>query len=334
MVAQAQASKNLHDTARSLRHQPHLVKAVASKVRGCSLRGITICFFITFVLFNGTTRMTLEENPQSKASINGARTSNSGKGRRIAGPFDDTSSVFVIQAADGAYAEKMKSLMEINKKWAGCTNYTYELKTLSSTGNVYSQKVQAIHDALESAKENDWIIYLDADVFYKADSCDALENMLPTESKSSGQLCEFISMTSSHTINTGVLLLKSSHATKQLVRKWLEEQRKPDKLLSFGAADQLSLQEAVMGNVLGASYTGRCSNLNDQSKRNYCFQQHIPEEYRSLQNMCLIPCNDKVPLQCQDCNGECNRTLAVFKHDSKRERYVAKHGYPGESNTN
>mmetsp|Transcript_12565 Transcript_12565/g.26753 ORF Transcript_12565/g.26753 Transcript_12565/m.26753 type:complete len:316 (-) Transcript_12565:325-1272(-) len=300
----------------------------AKKSRYVSQRAL-ITFFIVFLgLRRDMTRVTLEEFEQHKQRIlNGTNSSTFNGGIRTSGSFSGASSVFVVQAADEAYAEKMKSMMETNQKWANCMNYTYQLKTLTNTGNMYSQKVEAIHDTLEAAQENDWIIYLDADVFFQADSCDALEKSMPLQSKIGSQPCELISMTSPHTINTGVLLLKSAYATKKLVRTWLEEQQKPDKLLSFGAADQLSLQEAVISDFLGALYEGKCGNMNDQAQRNMCFKEHIPEEYRSSRQMCLIPCHDKTPLQCQDCGGDCNRTAAIFKHDSKRERYREKHGY-------
>lgn len=243
--------------------------------------------------------------------------------------FDDSSTIYAIQAADEAYAAKMKTKIEVNKKWANCTGYTYKLITLTNTGNVYSQKVKAIYDTLESAKENDWVIFLDGDVHYQLelDSCNALEKILPLESEQDEEPCEFVAMTSKHTINTGVVLFKQSENMLKLLHRWLELQQKPDNLLSFGAADQLTLQEAVLEKFLGQTYTGKCGSEGSQAGRNYCFRDHLPQEYRSAQNVCLVPCHSKQPLQCNDCGEECNRTAAPFFHDSKRERHIAKHGF-------
>lgn len=281
-----------------------------------ALRLILLCLALGLVtMFN--------EHPESINMVDVSSNNNT-----AISPFEG--SVFVIQAADEAYAAKKKDMMDANRQWASCMNYTYELKTIIKEGNLYAKKVQAINDALEAAKENDWIIFLDGDVAFQAHhSCDALEKIVPLQTVMDSEPCEFIAMTSPVTINTGVMLLKSTNATKFIVRKWLGEQHKPDGLLSFGAADQLSLQEVVLGYFLGDSYErGKCSSSNEQAQRNYCFAEHIPIEYRSAKHMCLIPCADENTLQCHDCGaGECNRTTTIFHHDTKKERYYAANGF-------
>lgn len=254
--------------------------------------------------------------------------------------FDSSSAIYVIQAADKAYAERMESKMKANQQWAKCMNYTYKLVTLTKTGNnIYAEKVKAIYDTLQSVQENDWIIFLDGDVTYQKkkkkgedySSCDddaALEKILPLETEFDNQPCEFVTTTSAHSINTGVVLLKSVNSTRHLVKRWLELQSKPgDNLLTFGAADQLTLQEAVMEKYLGNIYTGSCGMKNSQPARNYCFRDHLPQEYRSFKNICLVSCANKHPIQCSDCGPECNRTEALFFHDTKRERNIAKDGF-------
>ena len=295
-----------------------LSRKLTTRSRRCFVRVASWAMLVVhFIMQTTSTRPIDEPNSHIAESISHSDRGYSG------GPFGGASSVVVLQAADEAYAAKMKSKMDTNRQWANCMNYTYQLKTISKPlfGNVYTEKVKAIHDAVEeTSEESGWVIFLDGDVSFKGDSCDALERMIPTESIDL-QTCEFIALSSAHTINTGVALMRSTNSTKELMRSWLAEQQRPDTLLSSGAADQLSLQEAVLGKVLGATYSGKCKSMGDQHQRNLCFKEHMPEEYRSAQNVCLLPCNATVPLQCNDCRGECN------SHDSKVEQYLEKHGF-------
>lgn len=245
-------------------------------------------------------------------------------------------SVYILQAANKEYFQKNSpwtenrtEMVEINKKWASRMNYTHDLKLITETGNFYTAKVQAIYDALLAANENDWIIFLDSDVRFQAHHTDsALEHIIPIKSKMDNQTCEFIAMVQAISINTGVVLLKSTNATKSTVLRWLTLQQNGDNLYSFGAADQLPLQEIVMQDVLGSSYeSGICSTYKDQAARNYCFGTNLPEAIRSAKHMCWISCNDDNQLQCSGCNQECNRTKAIFWHDTKTERNYARNGF-------
>lgn len=260
--------------------------------------------------------------------------------------FGEGSSVHILQVANkeyftikNPYAMNRTEMVEVNKRWATCLNYTHQLKLVPKTGNMYTAKVQAILDALIEVQENDWIIFLDGDVQFQfkhsngninsSSSCSYSDNTLakiiPLESDDYIP-CGIIAMTSSVSINTGVMLFKSTNATQIIVQKWIKEQQRSDKLLSFGAADQLSLQEVVLQTILGGPkiYTPhKCSSGNDQGKRNFCFRDNLPMEYRSSKNMCFVSCHDDHPLQCADCGKECNRSKAIFLHDNKRERSIA-----------
>ena len=244
-------------------------------------------------------------------------------------------SVYILQAANKEYFQKNSpwtenrtQMVETNKKWARRMNYTHDLKLITEAGNFYTAKVQAIYDELLAANENDWIIFLDSDVRFQAHTDDTLEHIIPIQSKMDNQTCEFIAMAQAISINTGVVLLKSTNATKSTVLRWLTLQQNGDKLYSFGAADQLSLQEIVMQDVLGSSYkSGLCSAYRDQAARNHCFGTNLPEAVRSAKHMCWITCNDDNPLQCSGCNQECNRTKAIFWHDTKTERNYARSGF-------
>jgi len=241
-------------------------------------------------------------------------------------------SVHIIQVANKEYfANKSPHIMnrtamvETNKRWASCNNYTHTLKIVpkSAEGNMYTAKVKAILDTLTTIKEDDWLIFLDGDVQIQSkDMCDrTLEKIIPLQSNDN-IACEFLAMTSSHTINTGVMLIKSTNSTKSLVKQWLNGQSTPnDKELTYGAADQLSLQEVILQHILPKSiYTKHKCSAGKQSTRNYCFHDTLPLEYRSTKNICLISCHDKFPLQCADCQQECSRSKAIFVHDNKKER--------------
>jgi len=240
-------------------------------------------------------------------------------------------SVHIIQVANKEYFENKSpqimnrtAMIEINKRWASCNNYTHTLKIIpkSEDGNMYTAKVQTILDTLTTIKEDDWIIFLDGDVQIQKDVCDrTLEKIIPLESDDN-IACEFLAMTSTSTINTGVMLIKATNSTKTLVQQWLNEQSTPnDKELTYGAADQLSLQEVILQHILPKTiYTKHKCSTGKQSTRNYCFRDTLPLEYRSTKNICLISCHDEYPLQCADCDQECSRSKAIFVHDNKKER--------------
>ena len=241
-------------------------------------------------------------------------------------------SVHIIQVANKEYFTNKSphimnrtAMVETNKKWASCNNYTHTLKIIakSAEGNMYTAKVKNILDTLTTIKEDDWIIFLDGDVQIQSkDVCDrTLEKIIPLQSDDNVP-CQFMAMTSPLSINTGVMLIKSTNSTKGLVQQWLAEQSAPnDKELTYGAADQLSLQEVMLQHILPESiYTKHKCSTGKQSIRNYCFRDTLPLEYRSTKNICLISCHDEHPLQCADCQQECGRSKAIFLHDNKRER--------------
>lgn len=111
-------------------------------------------------------------------------------------PYFQNSNVLVLQFGDLDYAHRMKNHTKRNKQWTDCMGYEYRLEQPldpNSTECMYTQKVQSIHNALETTPNNDWIIFLDLDVQYQAESCDALEMMLPETSVKQSQPCELIS---------------------------------------------------------------------------------------------------------------------------------------------
>ena len=240
-------------------------------------------------------------------------------------------SVHIIQVANKEYFTNNSphimnrtAMVETNKKWASCNNYTHTLKIIpkSAGGNMYTAKVKTILDILTTAKEGDWIIFLDGDVQIQKDVCDrTLEKIIPLQSNDNIP-CELLAMTSPLSINTGVMLIKSTNSTKTLVQQWLNEQSTPnDYELTYGAADQLSLQEVILQHILPKTiYTKHKCSTGKQSIRNYCFRDTLPLEYRSTKNICLISCHDKHPLQCADCEDSCSRSKAIFMHDNKKER--------------
>jgi len=240
-----------------------------------------------------------------------------------------SSKVFVVQAADEPYAAIMQTRMETNQQWAQCMGYEYIFKSWNRNeiACAYTEKVNAIHDVLATVQENDWIIFLDADVEFTAKSCDALESMLPIESEIDSQPCEFIALTKPSNLNSGVVLMKATQTIKRLVQRWLQMQHEQEENLCKGPADQISLQEAVMEELLGTSYTGECKYLEDGvnrrdtwARRDTCFGRVFPagpQGMRSVRQMCFLDCH-AYPLQCRGhCSkfGKCNKEEAIFKHE-------------------
>eukprot|EP00571_Detonula_confervacea_P000773 CAMPEP_0172326428 /NCGR_PEP_ID=MMETSP1058-20130122/56501_1 /TAXON_ID=83371 /ORGANISM="Detonula confervacea, Strain CCMP 353" /LENGTH=318 /DNA_ID=CAMNT_0013043205 /DNA_START=35 /DNA_END=988 /DNA_ORIENTATION=+ len=213
-VVEASETMQSNITEEQLAPDPARIKDAVNKARVPCRAPRTIIIFFAMTLIS--MRLVFQETGYPDIRLDTVGIAATGGVHPTIGPFGG-GSVFVIQAADEAYAAKKKSMMEANQQWASCMNYTYELKTFIKEGNPYTGKVRAIRNALEAAKENDWIIFLDGDVQFQANSCDALEKMLPLSSKADNEPCEFIATTTPQTIGTGVLLLKSVSATKHLV---------------------------------------------------------------------------------------------------------------------
>ena len=287
------------------------------------LRTILIITSLWFILNMQTTNTYVTAGEEWAPTLDGHKPIINGFGE---------GSVHILQVANKEYFTNKSphimnrtAMVETNKRWANCNNYTHTLKIIpkSAEDNMYTAKVNAILDTLTTIKQDDWIIFLDGDVQIQSkDVCDrTLEKIIPLQSDDNVP-CQFMAMTGSSTINTGVMLIKSTNSTKTLVQQWLNEQSKPnDHELTYGAADQLSLQEVILQHTLPKSiYTKHKCSTGVQSARNYCFRDTLPIEYRSTKNICLISCHDKHPLQCADCEHSCSRSKAIFLHDNKKER--------------
>lgn len=244
------------------------------------------------------------------------------------GSYFGSSKVVVVQAADNQYASVMKPLLDVNHEWANCMGYQYIINTWDKVANscVYTEKVKVIHDVLHTVDENDWVIFLDADVKFQSRECTSLEAMLPTQSQINSQPCELIAMTSGHSVNSGILLVQKTPNMIRVVQRWLEIQY--EKQVCRGPADQISLQEVILEELLGPSYGRKCIDLTERSilRADECFGRYIPQDQRSNGQFCLLDCVD-FPLQCHgSClrDRTCNKSTAIFDHHSLNHNLALK----------
>lgn len=232
------------------------------------------------------------------------------------------SPVHVVQVGDDSYANLMYNHTLRNKQWAKCMDYEYKFISLDKEEIVSDNKpcvlVKHIRRALRSITKGDWMLFLDLDVQFASTTCTALDAILPTMSLNKSQPCEFMALGSYHTINTGVVIMRSTNSTMQLMDDWYKRQ------LEFqtckGPGDQYSLQSVVLDYASNGKYSGSCDEVADGHHRNICFRNKmISHGYRkkSFQNVCLLSCSDG--LQCKDCyypaKGICNEMEAVFWHN-------------------
>lgn len=243
-------------------------------------------------------------------------------------PYFKDANAHVIQIADANYAKKMEVQISRNRQWVNCSGYTYRLETPKTLSKeqikagvepcMYTRKVQKIYQVLNEIPTNDWLIFLDIDTQYQATTCDAMERILPQQSKRASQPCEIIIHSSHVTINTAIVILKATNATRTLMQQWYELQfRKP---VCHGPADQFALQEVIL-ETYAPKYkeTKKKCNGGGHRNRNTCFKRNFKESLRSVGNLCLMPCpqnkaDPMIPLQCRDCFEKCEKKKAIFHH--------------------
>lgn len=241
------------------------------------------------------------------------------------GSYFGDASVTVVQAADAAFLKKSDEYMEVNRRWADCAGYDYRTFVLDpgEGGCVYTAKVRAIQEAVKSSEEGGWIVFLDVDAVYQRGPkhCNALEEALPKSFESDGQECEFIASLVNGEINSGVVVVRNTPRTRGLLDRWLGLQAEHESRLCAGPADQITLQEAVLGEFAERSYRRESCLGNLIFKRaTSCFEKNLPLERLSGSYMCLADCHT-FPLQVR---GRCAKTStygqngAVFFHDKQK----------------
>ena len=73
---------------------------------------------------------------------------------------------------------------------------------------------------LGNTPEGNWLVYVDMGASYAAPKCSDLEAMLPKQSTLMPQPCEFIAYASHNSINTDILIRKSTTRVREWIRKW------------------------------------------------------------------------------------------------------------------
>ena len=284
-----------------------------------------------------TTNTKAEIQPTTTAAGSSPQSSGSAAGNMLQPyptsykkPYFKKAGVHVIQIADAQYAERMHAQVERNREWVNCTGYTYRLETFpksslsakqlrnrgKSQACPFTIKVQKIYELLLKIPLGDWLIFLDIDVQYQGTTCDAMERMLPQQSQRDSQNCEVVIHSSGQTINTAIVVLQATTATRQLLQDWYEFQAAHP--VCDGCADQYALQEVIMRTYV-PDYQEKASPCwsKGPKNKNICFSRNFPSHKRSVGNLCLMPCTkDQVTLQCRDCWDEpCDVDKAIFWHN-------------------
>ena len=108
---------------------------------------------------------------------------------------------------------------------------------------VYTAKVAAIlraHRDLPTAPS--MLLYVDLDVDYTACETRALDDLLPAQAPD-GSACQLIAQDTRIGVHTGVVGIMHGPAGGELLRAWLDEQRKLS--VCEGSADQIALQMVI-----------------------------------------------------------------------------------------
>lgn len=253
-------------------------------------------------------------SPNEKISFN--TTAAKDMGAELAPNDPGFRNVVVLQVADPPFALRMQNNTKQIQEWANCMDYIYRLELINVTKRkgpecVYSQKAYRIHQALDEMTDDSWLVFLDADVQYRADFCDDLERWLPQQSRFEPRPCEIIALHTGLSINSGVLVLKATSSVKRLVQRWYEYQRKHP--FCHGPGDQIALQEIILQEYQ-PNYTGACGQVDKHQNR--CFWKHL--DHTSIRNLCLTKCHDPQPLQCRGCQSGCRRNPIFHHHKHER----------------
>ncbi|CAB9523456.1 expressed unknown protein [Seminavis robusta] len=267
------------------------------------------------------------------------------------------SAVHVLQLGDPAYVKRFETHIESNLQLVDCMGYNYIFHNLSSAKELpdrqcmLTYKVGVIHDALHSIPKGDWLIWIDLDAQYVAPHCDDLERILPKVASNNHRQreeCALIAMASGVTINTGIIIVRSTDSMLQFMEDFrFHQERYP---ICSAAGDQIAFQAIVMERAArstgNSTFTlrniyGNASehdqlicptpnrNFSPRAQRGYngCFQKtmidlgYSEENKRSFQDICLVGCTDR--LQCADCQGKfgkyqrgriCEANKPVFFH--------------------
>lgn len=246
--------------------------------------------------------------------------------------FFGEAKVHVLQVADEAYAEKMEKHTKYNMQWVEQANYEYHFLELDRCEHecLYTIKVKLIDDFLRSVSMNDWVIFLDLDAHfaYKNDPYMLdrfLTKTLKKADKQNTTRCELVALSAAHTVNTGVMVLRSTEWTRDIISTWLDFQKRKGHCAY--AADQVAMQNVLLEKVFARGFNAdgyHACFQDDQHTANLCFmevmEEHsFPRGERYSDRACLVGCRDG--LQCfSDClfrKGECNPTKTIFHHNKE-----------------
>eukprot|EP00041_Stephanoeca_diplocostata_P012271 m.205816 g.205816 ORF g.205816 m.205816 type:complete len:334 (-) comp18883_c0_seq1:122-1123(-) len=245
--------------------------------------------------------------------------------RDLKGTARNYGSVFpalhIVQFGDEQYSKTMAYYTQSIRRLAACDlsyDYSFKLDNGQDYGRsegmcLYTSKVDVIRQALLEYDIGDWILWVDLDVFYAANGCDRFEHLV--RSKVNGS-CEFSSLTSPHTINSGILFVKVTPAMRKFVSEWHARQVAVN--YCVGPADQMTLQETYL-RAVNSTYNGECEHGHPIA-RNECFTAISPTESRSVDGFCFFQCNDT--FQTHDCDTVHSSLDDLFWHGKIGKRYL------------
>lgn len=274
--------------------------------------------------------------------------------------FGEHNQVHILQMGDKTYKENYKKHTSVNRLWAESTGYQYHFEEFDKEEEQscgYTQKVKTIRDFMcDEIPLNDWMIFVDMDAYFHAPDKAELEKVLWKQQhlynrhqiRAGGQhahQCEVIAATSNSSINTGVLIMRATEQTRQLVESWYQLQLRHG--FCLGPADQIAFQEVVLEhygiedytleeclkfenkNYLGARRMCAMSKLNAHKKQ---ILDELPLRMTTPQNKhitfpignnsCFFDCSSLHTLQCHDCRDRedkeiCTKNQPIFHHSPR-----------------
>jgi hypothetical protein len=274
--------------------------------------------------------------------------------------FGEHNQVHILQMGDSTYKEKYKKHTSVNKLWAESTGYQYQFKAFGKEEEhscAYTQKVKIIRDFVcDEIPLNDWMIFVDLDAYFRAPDKAELEKVLWKQqhlynfhqTRAGGQhahQCEVIAATSNKPINTGVLTMRATEQTRQLVESWYQLQLHLG--FCWGPADQLAFQEVELEHYGIEDYTQEdCLKFEHKhylGKRNTCSMSKLNAHKKQIldelplrmttpqnkhitfpigNNSCFFDCSSLHTLQCHDCRDRedkeiCTKNQPIFHHSPR-----------------
>jgi len=237
--------------------------------------------------------------------------------------------VVILQVADTRFFEQYQRFVSTIKYFAKTQGFEYQQVIVPHEHDqekcVYTSKVLAIEAVLLTLPSSSWLWYLDTDVAFTGatDSSDVLGDFLDKANISTSK-CHFIAQDSPEQINTGCFLIRNTKLGRTMMGMWRDKQERYQPCRKLTSADQVTLQDSVLENLLPdyAAANEPCLQCGGPQCLNCCMPTSA---CKAIVDCLQVNCTAPPPAAPWDWSrGWPNTVLS----DGCYGRWMADHGFP------